>query len=312
MRDSTRPALWAVMLAVAVAPVARADVTPPIPAAQLPPPAPVPSPMASPGMQFLYGSGEAAANTRTVWHALEDYVRAHRLERKSVVLAPDSTPDNVHTMPCTRDQPLAAVFDVDETVLLNAGVEYDAAKGQPFSDILWQQWEVYGATRPIATPGAAAALAALRAMQVTVIFNTNRLAIHAEQTTAALKHAGLGPAVYFDDPARWREQTLYLADNQQYPAIKKDDRRARIASHYCVIAMAGDQLGDFTDLFNPQPVLAPQVRRRLTETAPVIADLWGRGWFTFPNPVYGTALTGTIDQVFPPAVRWPDEAAEGQ
>ena len=304
MRHSFHPAGLAMILALIAAPCARAQVAPPAPAPSSPP--------ASPGNQFLYGSGEAAANTRTVWHALEDYVRAHHMERKSVVLSPDATPDNPHTVPCTRDQPLAAVFDVDETVLLNAGIAYDQAMGQPYSDTLWQQWEVYGATKPIATPGAVEALTALRAMGVKVIFNTNRLASHAAQTTEALTHAGLGPAVYDSDPGHWRDQTLYLADGLEYPATKKDDRRTRIASHYCVIAMAGDQLGDFTDLFNPQPGLPAQTRRHMTGASRTIADLWGRGWFTFPNPVYGTALHGSIDEVFPPAVRWPSDEAKPQ
>ena len=76
--------------------------------------------------------------------------------------------------------------------------------------------------------------------------------------------------------------------------------------------MGGDQLGDFSDLFNPRPAIAPQDRRSLTDETPFVADLWGRGWFTFPNPVYGTALTGTIDQVFPESVRWPSGQNTGK
>ena len=34
----------------------------------------------------------------------------------------------------------------------------------------------------------------------------------------------------------------------------KDPRRAAISRRYCVIAMAGDQLGDFSDLFNADGV----------------------------------------------------------
>jgi len=286
--------------------------TGPIPAAQLPAPGPAASPAAPDGMRFLYGSGEAAANTRSIWHALVDYVGAHRAERRSVVLSPGTTLAAPRFVPCTGDQPLAVVFDVDETVLLNAGAEYDVARGEPYSGTRWQQWEVYGANKPIATPGAVEALKALRAMGVTVIFNTNRLAIHAAQNSAAIVHAGLGPAVYYPDTAHWRDQTLYLAAGLHYPETAKDPRRAAIASHYCVIAMGGDQLGDFSDLFNPRPTPAPQQRRSLTDASPAIADLWGRGWYTFPNPVYGTALTGTIDQVFPEAVRWPTDPHDGK
>jgi predicted secreted acid phosphatase len=306
MRRSGQSIGWALAIALFGAETASAQSTPPIPSSELPPPGPSSSPTAPNGMQFLYGSGEAAANTRTIWHALVDYVTAHRKDRKSVVLAPDATLETPHLTPCTKSQPLAAVFDVDETVLLNAGAEYDSAIGEPYSDTRWQQWEVYGASKPLASPGAVEAMRALRTMGVTVIFNTNRLAVHAKENEEAIEHAGLGAADYFADPARWRDQTLYLAASMRYPDTAKDPRRRAIASHYCVIAMGGDQLGDFSDLFNPHPAIDPQVRRGSIDKASTLADLWGRGWFTFPNPVYGTALTGTIDQVFPKSVRWPD------
>ncbi len=46
---------------------------------------------------------------------------------------------------------------------------------------------------------------------------------------------------------------------------KKDGRRATIAAKYCVLAMGGDQLGDFSDLFNAG--LAPCPRRDATLAA---------------------------------------------
>ncbi|MEG3123056.1 HAD family acid phosphatase [Sphingomonas sp. GB1N7] len=261
---------------------------------------------APPGMQFLYGSGEAAANTRAIWHGLVEFVRAHRRKPRSMVLANGAKLDAPNWTECGK-RPLAVVFDVDETVVLNAGFEYDAALGTPYSDKRWQQWEYHGTDKPVPTPGAVAALNALRAMDVRVIFNTNRLIPFADRNKLAIEHAGLGPADYQADPARWAEQTLYLAAGTSPVDKEKDPRRATIASHYCVIAMGGDQLGDFSDLFNRGQT--PQARRALTEL-PQIADLWGAGWFVFPNPVYGSALKGTAQDVFPESVRWPDPAEE--
>ena len=64
---------------------------------------------------------------------------------------------------------------------------------------------------------------------------------------------------------------------------------------------AGDQLGDFSDLFNaPMSVVA---RRQLAIHSSA-AGLWGKGWFVLPNPVYGTALRGGPDDVFPADKRW--------
>ena len=82
---------------------------------------------------------------------------------------------------------------------------------------------------------------------------------------------------------------------------RKDGRRATISSKYCVIAMGGDQLGDFSDLFNAGQ--AVPARRAATLTLP-IAGMWGNGWFVMLNPVYGSGLKGGFDDVFPMDKRW--------
>ena len=242
------------------------------------------------GMQYLYASGEAAAVSIQAWNALVGYVRAQR-SPVSVVLASGATLAAPSWTAC-GGKPKAAVFDVDETVLLNLGFEYDAASGQPWSDSRWQAWERTGIKQVAPVPGALAALTQLRAMGVTVVFNTNRSAANAAQTQAAIEGAGLGPARH--------GETLFLAGDDA-TGSKKDGRRATIAAKYCVVAMGGDQLGDFSDLFNAGQT--PAARRAVVQS-PAITAKWGAGWFVLPNPVYGTALKGTRDEVFPPAIHW--------
>ncbi len=251
-------------------------------------------------MQYLYGSGEAAGNTETVWRAIRNYVLLdHIMERRcngcrpNMVLRPGSTLAAPKTDSC-GSKPLAAVFDVDETVLLNLGFESDDAAhpGRPYDPVRWQTWEMAGADKVVATPGAVQAVRDLRASGVTVIFNTNRSAANAHWTEQALNDAGLGPAKH--------GETLFLAGDDA-TGSHKDGRRQLIASRWCVIAMGGDQLGDFTDLFNTG--LSPAQRRAAVTTGP-LARWWGQGWFLFPNPVYGTALTGSMDDVFPADRRW--------
>ena len=271
------------------APNQTAGIGPP-PAANAPPSAT----MVPPGMQYLYGSGESAAISVESWHALTDYVArtVMRRARTGVVLAANATLASPAFMPC-GDRPPAVIFDVDETVLLNLGAEYDAAVDpRPFDPKRWDLWERTGAADVVATPGAVEALTKLRALGLTVVFNTNRSARNADQTAAAIDGAGLGPAVH--------GQTLYLAGDDATGG-HKDMRRATIAKRYCVVAMGGDQLGDFSDLFNEG--LSP-ARRRSAVTMPAIASLWGAGWFVMPNPTYGTALKGGIDDVFPAGKRW--------
>lgn len=252
------------------------------------------------GMQYLYGSGEAAAGSRQVWQALVGYVRAQQQVqfrqaggRTGVVLEPGSTLAAPRLQRCGAKPP-AAVFDVDETVALNLGFERDAASGRPYEAARWRAYELTGGTTARAVPGAVEAVRQLRAMNVAVVFNSNRNAANAAATAAMLERLGLGPAV--------TGETLFLADAETGSA--KDGRRAAIAARYCVVAMAGDQLGDFSDLFNAG--LTPAERRAAAD-APAIARLWGAGWFVLPNPVYGTALKGRLDEVFPADSAWAPE-----
>ena len=273
--------------------------------AQTPPAATLtPAPANPPaGMQYLYGSGEAAAISTQAWAALTGYV-AERVKARpadSVVLADGATLAAPRFVACGA-KPYGAVFDVDETVMLNIGFEYhDARTGKGWNAADWDAWEKTGEGAVAAVPGAAEGVAALRAMGVTVIFNTNRAAANAEATARAIKAAGLGEAVH--------GQTLYLAGDEAMGS-RKDGRRATISARYCVLALGGDQLGDFSDLFNAAGQ-SVQARRALTTTAPVSA-LWGRGWFVLPNPVYGSALKGGYDDVFPMDKRWDLPAGGGK
>ncbi|HCW62692.1 MAG TPA: acid phosphatase, partial [Sphingobium sp.] len=112
------------------------------------PPAPVAAAPANPpaGMQYLYGSGEGAALSVQAWHGLLGYVAAKVKARpsESVVLAQGASLDAPKFVPC-GDKPLAAVFDVDETVMLNTGYEYhDATSGKGYNAADWDAWEKTG------------------------------------------------------------------------------------------------------------------------------------------------------------------------
>ena len=264
-----------------------------------PPSAPADAAAPPPAMQYLYGSAEAAALSRQAFTALIDYARAQVAARPvdSVVLAAGSDLADRRFVPC-GDKPFAAVFDVDETLLLNLGFEYhDARHHGPYDPAAWARYEQTGAASVAPVPGALAMVSALRGMGVTVIFNTNRAAANAAGTVEALRLAGFGDAVH--------GQTLFLKGDDA-DGSGKDGRRATIAARYCVIAMGGDQLGDFSDLFMAQRAVRP--RRALADDA--AAPMWGRGWFVLPNPVYGAGLHGGFDDVFPADKRWVDPAEE--
>lgn len=258
----------------------------------------------SEGRQYLYGSGEAAAASVQAYRALSRYLAdvvtyGKKGKARQVVLSDGASLNAPHFEQC-GPKPLAVVLDIDETALLNLGYEGNAAVGaKGFDADRWARWERTGADKVVAVPGVKLALDAARGLGVTVIFNSNRMAENADQTEAALDHAGLGPAKH--------GSTLWLKGDDG-GGSGKDDRRWAIASGYCVIALVGDQLGDFSDLFN-DPNLTPSTRRALTGSSD-LAPLWGNGWFMLPNPVYGTALKGGQDEIFPYDMRWSDPAEE--
>ena len=115
----------------------------------------------------------------------------------------------------------------------------------------------------------------------------------AEGTIAAIEAAGTGPAVHLE--------TLFLRGDDAMGS-RKDGRRARIAANYCVIALVGDNLGDFADVLNADE--SAIAARRAMVAHGQYAQLWGNGWFLMPNPVYGAWQKGSLDEVFPPETRW--------
>jgi 5'-nucleotidase (lipoprotein e(P4) family) len=262
------------------------------------PPEPPPAPPQLHGIQYLYGSAEAAALTRQTWRILADFVDEQVASgtHRSVVLAPGSTLAEPHFTSC-GDRPPAIVLDVDETSILNLGAEYDdlLANRRVFDEDAWNRWERDGALYVAPTPGAKEALDRLRDHGVTVIFNSNRAAVNAAGAEAALNAAGLGPARH--------GETLFLSGDDANGSMK-DGRRQTIAAKYCVLAMAGDQLVDFSDLFKTEP--NGIAARRATVAYSGIADLWGAGWFVMPNPVYGSGVQGGPDDIFPKDKQWRD------
>lgn len=286
-------ALWALLLAAPAA--AQAQQSPIVTLSERPAAPP-------PGMQWLYGSGEGGATSMQAYRGFRDFVlrRARARPRRSVVLAEGSTLEAPRFIPCGR-RPLAVVLDVDETALQNLGFEYDDAghPGRPYDQERWNRWERTGAQAVLPMPGAVSALQAIRRNGVTVIFNSNRMAATASQSEAALNGAGLGPARH--------GRTLWLQGDVA-PGSAKDPRRAAISRRFCVVAMAGDQLGDFSDLFNARGF--PVRDRRTAATSAPFAALWGQGWFILSNPVYGSGLRGNLDDVFPADRRWSDPQGE--
>lgn len=256
-----------------------------------------PTPASPPtGQQWLYGSAEGTVASTQVYQAMAQYVRAKALNRAiktQVVLAEGTTPDAPRFDSCSS-KPLAAVFDADETLIWNVGaMRYMAEQEKDFDPAIWSEWEKSGAGKALAMPGAIAALKIMRDAGVTIIANTNRSAANATGSEDTLRAAGLGEFKH--------GKTLYLMGDDA-TGSSKDGRRATIAAKYCVIALAGDQLGDFAHAFNAKGISVAD--RKKLATSPAIAGLWNNGWFLFSNPVYGPSIRGGFDEIFTPETKW--------
>lgn len=232
------------------------------------------------GLQFLYGSGEAGAISAQTYRAFENHAlaMAENRPRDSVILAAGATTANPTYVPC-GDKPLAVVLDVDETVSLNTGLMHARATGT---------LAAVGSELPVRpAPGAVEAIRRLQQVGITPIYNTNRTVDMSELVADYLVSFGL------DRPVQG--ETLFL-NGMDAMGGNKDGRRATIARHWCVIAMAGDQLGDFTELLNE---IEPASARRRAALSEPISRNWGNGWFLLPNTAYGRALEGELPEIFP-------------
>ena len=256
------------------------------------PPVPAKPPQAQ---QWLYGSAEARVAMVQDWNDIAAYVEAKAANppNASVVLAAGATAEAADFLAC-GDKPLAAVFDADETLIWNLGsTAYFDRMGMGFDPKVWDQWEKTGAGAAVAIPGVKDAFKRIRAAGVEIIVNTNRDNANYAGTADTLKAAGLGEFAY--------GETLFLKGDAPGGG-GKDGRRYLISDNYCIIALAGDQLGDIADIFNDKSLTPPE-RKALT-AADSFSQMWGNGWFILPNPVYGPSIAGTMDEVFPEDSYW--------
>lgn len=267
--------------------------------APAPPPAPLPAPTPAAAekppvaLQYLYGSPEAAVAVRATNARIADYGvwRIKERPKDSVVLVPGAGVDAPAFEPCGT-KPFAAVFDADETLIWNLGpMRVFAQTG--YDPKIWDQWEKTGAGKAIAMPGSVEMVNALRAAGITVIANTNRSAANAKGSEDTLRAAGLGEFKHGD--------TLFLMGDDA-TGSSKDGRRATIASKYCVIILGGDQLGDFSQQFNAKDL--PTAQRMALATSAGATALWDKGWFLFPNPVYGPWEKLGWGDAFPSDKQW--------
>lgn len=216
------------------------------------------------------GAGEAAAYSLQAYQALWNHLTAQTERRRrgealqSVVLMPGTSLDAPRYASC-EDKPLAIVFDLDESTEKAAD-----------PDAPWRRWKGDGSDAVAATPGAVEGIEAARREGVTVIFTSHRSPQSAPGIAALLDRLGFGK---FE-----AGRTLILSGGEA--ETRDEQARQVIAAGYCVIALVGDSLEDFSTLF---AAAGDAGKRQTAATETMVAPLWGAGWFILPNPVRSVA-----------------------
>jgi 5'-nucleotidase (lipoprotein e(P4) family) len=187
--------------------------------------------------------------------------------------------------------PTAVILDLDETVLDNtvfqARLLHDRALYNPQN---WGDWVM--AAEAEALPGAREFIAAARRLGHTVFFITNRdCRIPAPTATdpCPAKTATMRNLVELGiDAAPDPAHMLVRNERPEWNVGAKTLRRAFIAANYRIVALVGDDLGDFVD-----PRVFAGDRERLESR-------FGTSWFVLPNPIYGSWLGpyDTLDEKF--------------
>lgn len=173
--------------------------------------------------------------------------------------------DQALTQPAVK--PRAIITDIDETVLDNS--VYAAHRGLQGKDYDLPSWIEYTAKAIADTiPGALNFLKYAAAQNVEVYYITNREAVERAGTLKNLQQFGFP----FAD-----EKHLLTKEGSS----GKETRRLSIAKNYDIVLLLGDNLSDFSFLFDKKPT-----NERFDATN-AVASLFGKSFIVLPNPVYG-------------------------
>ncbi len=199
--------------------------------------------------------------------------QAFNLARRQ--LDADLDKKNVKKMPkAERKRPRAIIVDIDETVLDNSPAQAAGIRtGTPFNSKDWLAWVEMRKAKAI--PGAVEFLNYAVGKGVKVFYVSNRDEPHKIATIDNLKKVG------FIDVSS--ENVLMRQKDANGANIStKTPRREFVAQNYRIVLLMGDNLDDFSDIFEQK-----SIADRFAETDK-IKDDWGTRWIVLPNAMYGT------------------------
>jgi 5'-nucleotidase (lipoprotein e(P4) family) len=161
----------------------------------------------------------------------------------------------------------AIIMDLDETVVDNSFYNAQLIKdGENYSKETWKNWSDLSQAGEV--PGAIEFIKFARENGVTVIFISNRRINELDNTMKNLLDLGL---------TTLDTNHFFLRVDES----SKAGRRSQVAENYEVLMLFGDNLADFTEMFDKKSV---NERNELTES---MQSKFGDSFIVLPNTLYG-------------------------
>ena len=174
---------------------------------------------------------------------------------------------NINSIQGTTDKPFAIITDIDETVLDNS--PYNGMLIKKEAEYSRKDWEEWGKLEDAkALPGAVDFFNYSDSIGIEVFYISNRYDTQLLETINNLKKLNLPNA---------DSEHVFLRSNSS----KKQERRNRILDNFNVIMYLGDNLTDFSSLFDDQNT---DHRNQLVDS---LRNSFGTTFIIFPNPMYG-------------------------
>ncbi|MCC6289682.1 MAG: 5'-nucleotidase, lipoprotein e(P4) family [Chitinophagaceae bacterium] len=166
-----------------------------------------------------------------------------------------------------QNKPLAVVTDIDETILDNSPYQvHSSLKNEEYSDSSWMVW-----TKRVecdTVPGGLSFFQYAKSKGVNVFYITNRLEAEREQTLKELQRWNFPDAT---------NDHLIL----KTAGSGKGPRRDQVAANYKIVMLFGDNLSDFSAVFDKKP---QDERDNQTKNN---AAMFGATFIVLPNAMYG-------------------------
>jgi 5'-nucleotidase (lipoprotein e(P4) family) len=168
----------------------------------------------------------------------------------------------------TGEKTPAVVVDIDETILDNSPSEArNILEGERYSDERWMEWTSHAEAEPL--PGSLEFARYLVRKGVEMIYISNRKIEEIIPTIENLEKHGFPNA----DAGH-----IFLKSESS----SKKERREKVADQYNIIMLIGDNLGDFSELFDDR---SNNMGKPLVDS---LQDRFGKDFIVLPNPIYGS------------------------